>query len=215
MDNTICEAAFLLRTMTEMAFKEMNENKDSVERASSIPSNSSQDLLISSHCDECQHSVTKSPEGPRIRTVSICSPTFGAKSLLDFEPTPLLPPPMLLCSSNQQNIQPIYSTGRVCSQASFCGPSILGKSLDQDYSSLKRVALAPFRKVRSGTKLKSKYVGMHTTSKLRGVLRHKFNWKKFPEVRLLIFWMLWRLTPMLMPCFLIRMHSRAYRSINH
>jgi hypothetical protein len=186
MDNTICEAALLLKTVTELAFKEINEYQEKIESSSTVSSTSSPELPTPLHCDEARYFESKCQDMPRLRTVSECSPFLNATKFSDFEPGPLHPPPLLLSCSNQQNIQPIFTTVKQSSNSSISKPSTLITNLNQNLPPIKHLILFPARKTLSEKKAKGNYVGMHTPHKLKGVLQHKFNWKKFPEVWILM-----------------------------
>lgn len=197
-DVSLEEAASLLQQVAHLASAEVSHDLDyeTIEKSTrrSLFSNSVSSLETSPEQDSPQLCPT------RTRTVSISSQSVDASSplctskLLGAAPAPLSPPPLTLFSPSRTvtSVGPLrhpllhaISPPQTASKRPLRLPTIsnLGPTLRHVQHAVSSSELdAPSSR-------KQKYVGTTTPHKVRGILRHKFSWKKYPEVRMQTFLM--------------------------
>lgn len=189
------EAASLLQQVAHLASAEvshdLDNDNDTIER-------STRRCLFSNSFSFPETSPEQdSPHlcSARMRTVSISSHSVDISSplctstLLAAVPAPLSPPPLTLFSPSRTAtcIGPLrhpllraISPPPTAPKRPLRHPKIcnLGPTLRHVHHAVSSSELVtPLTK-------KQKYVGTTTPHIVRGILRHKFSWKKFPEVRM-------------------------------
>ena len=125
----------------------------------------------------------------RLRTVSISSQSAQSPlctpPVLGVVPSPLSPPPLTLFSPSRMatcNVPLLFAIQptRTAPRHALRLPSLcnLSSALHHVHHS------APPSELQIEPSRRLTYVGTTTPEKLKGILRHKFSWKKHPEVRI-------------------------------
>ena len=188
-DVSVEEAASLLQKVAHLASAELRHDVDhsaidglTTRQIDSTPFSSPETYPNKDSSALCER---------RLRTVSISSQSVSSPictpRVLSVVPSPLSPPPMTLYSPTVPCITPLrHPVLRAITRLPTAPkhalrfPSVcnLGPALRHVQHS------ASSSEIDMELQRRPKYVGSTTPHKLKGILRHKFSWKKHPEVRI-------------------------------
>ena len=196
------EAASLLQQVAHLASAEVSNDLDLVLDNDAIARSTRRCLFSNSMSFSETSPEQDSPQlfPTRMRTVSISSQSVDISSplctptVLGAVPAPLSPPPLTLFSPSRTGtcIGPLRHP---LVHAISPPPSAPKRPLRIPMicnlgPTLRHVKHAvPTSEFDTPSSRKQKYVGTTTSHKVRGILRHKFSWKNYPEVRMLTFLM--------------------------
>jgi hypothetical protein len=160
VDTSITEVAFLLQQLVETASVELNPNDHFIKTKRPDCAALIKDMSDGSSCEDSFNSIA-------VTTDSFRSISFSSQA------SPLLPP--LKLPSRPISVSPTLHAAE--SHVRVIGPQLMLAHWNH--------ADANNESVHTSKPNMSKYVGTKSPHKVRGILKRKFSWKNYPEVRTL------------------------------